>query len=70
MEALGRDACAQVDKMSASFLFTFYRDTSLTTGGSADSVPCWRNLNHFSTYLAVEFTDGSKWEDMSKVRLD
>ena len=64
------DACAQVDTMSASFLFTFYCDTSPMTSGSADSVLHWRNLNYFSTYLVVEFTDGSKWEDMSKVHLD
>lgn len=40
---------------------------SLTANDRADSVPRWRGLNHFSTYVDVEFTDGSKWEDMSKV---
>lgn len=33
----------------------------------AISVPRWRGLNRFSNYLGVEFSDGSKWEDMSKV---
>ena len=33
----------------------------------ADSVPRWRGLNHFSNYLNVEFSDGLKREDMSKV---
>ena len=49
------------------FLFLFCHNISLTTDDRADSVPPWRGLNHFTTYLAVEFTDGSKWEDMSKV---
>ena len=35
-----------------------------------DGVPHWRGLSHFMTYLSVEFTDRSKWEDMSKVRYD
>ena len=30
-------------------------------------MPRWRGLNHFAKYLSVEFSDGSKWEDMSKV---
>ena len=34
---------------------------------SADSVPPWRELEHFKNYIAENFTDGSKWEDMSKV---
>ena len=42
----------------------------LTTNNRADSVPRWRGLNHFAAYLAVDFTDGSKWEDISKVRYD
>ena len=48
--------------------FTNFGDLLLTTNNRADSVPRWRGLNHFTKYLAVEFTDGSKWEDMSKVR--
>jgi hypothetical protein len=30
-------------------------------------MPRWRGLNHFMVCLSVEFTDGSKWEDFSKV---
>ena len=33
----------------------------------AASTPWWRGLNHFSDYINNNFTDGSKWEDMSKV---
>ena len=33
----------------------------------AASTPRWRGLNHFSDYINNNFTDGSKWEDMSKV---
>jgi len=66
VEVLGRDVCAGIDKMYAPFLI-FCCHTSLTIYDRADSVPCWRGLNHFRTYLAVNFTDGSKWEDMSKV---
>ena len=34
----------------------------------ADGVPRWRNLCRFPAFMGVDFTDGSKWEDMSKVR--
>ena len=37
------------------------------THDRANLMPRWRDFNHFSTYLSVDFTDGSKWEDMSKV---
>ena len=33
----------------------------------AANIPRWRGLNHFSDYINNNFTDGSKWEDMSKV---
>ena len=69
IQALGRDISAQIDKMCADFIFIL-PDLSLTTDGRADSVPRWRGLNHFKNYLTVEFTDGSKWEDMSKVCRD
>lgn len=36
--------------------------------GRADNVPRWRGLTHFDNFLSVDFTDGSKWEDLSKVR--
>lgn len=32
-----------------------------------DKIPRWRNLNHFSTIMTVKFTDGTKYEDISKV---
>jgi len=66
VEVLGRDICAGVDKMYTPFLI-FCCHILLTIYDRADGVPRWRGLNHFGTYLAVDFTDGSKWEDMSKV---
>src|ERR1700748_213554 len=50
------------------FFLTFCDDILMAIDNSADSVPRWRGLNPFTAYLAVEFTDGSKWEDISKVR--
>src|ERR1700743_773720 len=40
---------------------------SFITNESADSVPSWRDLIHFKNYINENFTDGSKWEDISKV---
>lgn len=31
-------------------------------------MPRWRGLNHFSEVMRVSFTDGAKYEDISKVR--
>ena len=36
--------------------------------GSFNLIPHWRNLNHFSVVMNVSFTDGSKYEDIAKVR--
>lgn len=30
-------------------------------------MPRWPGLNHFNQVMAVAFTDGSKYEDLSKV---
>ena len=67
IKALGREASVVVDEMYVRSLISRYH-ISLVTYDSADSIPRWRGLNHFQTYLSVDFTDGSKWEDMSKVR--
>lgn len=63
---LGREANTQVDLMYVPF-FMFCCNVSLTTDDRADSMPRWRGLAHFEKYITVDFTDGSKWEDMSKV---
>ncbi|KAG2355123.1 hypothetical protein BDR07DRAFT_1453876 [Suillus spraguei] len=34
-----------------------------------DSMPRWRNINHFNHVMDISFSDGSKYEDISKVRL-
>ncbi|KAG2063088.1 hypothetical protein BDR04DRAFT_1131147 [Suillus decipiens] len=33
-----------------------------------DSMPRWRNINHFNHVMDISFSDGSKYEDISKVR--
>jgi hypothetical protein len=48
-------------------LIMFCFGVSLTIYDRANSMPRWRNFNHFSAYLSVDFTDGTKWEHMSKV---
>jgi hypothetical protein len=42
-------------------------NVSPKTHDRANTMPRWRDFNHFSAYLSVDFMDGSKWEDMSKV---
>jgi hypothetical protein len=32
-----------------------------------DAVPRWRGLKHFSEVMKISFTDGGKYEDISKV---
>lgn len=65
---LGREASVGANNMCVPFLSTFCYGISLTIENRADSVPRWRGLTHFANYVSVEFTDGSKWEDISKVR--
>ena len=54
--------------MKCMFFVLFYLDALLTTDKRANNVPRWRGLTHFNSYLTVDFTDGTKWEHMSKVR--
>lgn len=35
-----------------------------------DSIPRWSGLNHFSAVMKVDFTDGRKYEDISKVSVN
>ncbi|KAG2160202.1 uncharacterized protein EDB93DRAFT_1261699 [Suillus bovinus] len=32
-----------------------------------DSMPCWRNINHFKHVMDISFSDSSKYEDISKL---
>lgn len=41
----------------------------LTQCLSFDELPRWPNLTHFSSVIAVDFTDGSVLGDLSKVCL-
>ncbi|KAG1726420.1 uncharacterized protein EDB91DRAFT_1239645 [Suillus paluster] len=34
-----------------------------------DALPRWRNLNHFDAVMSISFTNGSKYEDIFKVKL-
>ncbi|KAG2039785.1 hypothetical protein BDR03DRAFT_933074 [Suillus americanus] len=31
------------------------------------SIPCWQNLNHFDQVISVSFSDGTKYNDISKL---
>ena len=64
VDALTRQERADIDDR---YVLTLFRELLLTTNTRANGVPRWRDLNHFQNYLSVDFTDGSKWEDMSKV---
>ncbi|KAG2093553.1 hypothetical protein BD769DRAFT_1615706 [Suillus cothurnatus] len=49
----GRQAAVQIDNLQVFFLF--------------ESFPRWRNLNHFDQVVSVSFSDGTKYEDISKL---
>ncbi|KAI0087282.1 hypothetical protein BDY19DRAFT_893062 [Irpex rosettiformis] len=34
-----------------------------------DSIPRWSKLAHFETILNIEFADGNKWDDISKITI-
>ena len=63
---LGREASVEINEAYA-FLFIL---TLLITHRTlrAESIPRWSGLDHFSNYISENFTDGSKWENVSKVR--
>ena len=63
---LGREASVEINE-AYTFLFLL---TLLITHRTlrAEGVPQWSGLDHFSNYIRENFTDGSKWENMSKVR--
>ncbi|RDX39862.1 hypothetical protein OH76DRAFT_1367092 [Lentinus brumalis] len=43
------------------------RDVTVLVNAQFDAVPRWVDLNHFSHVTAVNFTDGTKYQDISKV---
>ncbi|OJT12638.1 hypothetical protein TRAPUB_10879 [Trametes pubescens] len=43
------------------------RNATEDVNAQYDAIPRWPNLNHFTAVVAVNFTDGTKYEDMSKV---
>ncbi|KAI8993803.1 hypothetical protein BD414DRAFT_456923 [Trametes punicea] len=43
------------------------RPSKIQVNTQFDAVPRWRNLNHFSEVSEISFTDGRKYEDISKV---
>ena len=34
-----------------------------------DAIPRWRNIYHFAKVMTIAFNDGSKFQDLSKVRI-
>jgi hypothetical protein len=64
---LGRAAATDINNMCVFYSFQFYT-VNHPHVSRAKSVPRWAGLNHFSNYISENFTDGSKWEDMSKVQ--
>ena len=67
-ETLDRDKLTEINNMCVCiYPLTLSHSLLFIIVNRADSVPRWRGLNHFLNYLGVEFSDGSKWEDMSKV---
>ncbi|KAG1896768.1 uncharacterized protein F5891DRAFT_1130156 [Suillus fuscotomentosus] len=42
------------------------RQAAVQIDSSFHSFPCWRNLNHFDQVTSISFSDGMKYEDMSK----
>ncbi|KAG2126460.1 hypothetical protein BD769DRAFT_1652763 [Suillus cothurnatus] len=48
----GRQAAVQIDNLQIA---------------SFESFPRWRNLNHFDQVVSVSFSDGTKYEDISKL---
>jgi hypothetical protein len=47
------------------YLYTLSKNGKLN---SVDAVPRWRELTHFASFMNIDFNDGSKWADLSKVR--
>ncbi|KAH9848281.1 hypothetical protein C2E23DRAFT_739970 [Lenzites betulinus] len=43
------------------------RKTMKTINERFDLIPRWKDMNHFSEVCSVNFTDGTKYEDISKV---
>ncbi|KAH9892021.1 hypothetical protein C8Q73DRAFT_650423, partial [Cubamyces lactineus] len=45
------------------------REAIVEVNQQFDNIPSWPNLNHFNAVVSVHFTDGQKYEDISKVFL-
>lgn len=65
---IGRDAASKIDErfvncvtssLMSAIHYGFFR--------FADA-PRWRNLNHFKEVMGISFADGTKYEDILKVR--
>ncbi|KAF7789434.1 hypothetical protein EIP86_000378 [Pleurotus ostreatoroseus] len=44
------------------------RDAKSAIDEMMNRLPRWRNFNHFTSVVSVEFSDGTKWEDISKAQ--
>ncbi|KII83174.1 hypothetical protein PLICRDRAFT_58549 [Plicaturopsis crispa FD-325 SS-3] len=43
------------------------RSSKVNVDRYAEKMPSWRGLNHFQQIMEISFTDGSKYEDISKI---
>lgn len=63
---MGRDAAVEINQMYAKYISSGC--SKGVCNSRAMSVPRWSELDHFSNYVDETFTDGTRWENMSKVR--
>ncbi|PCH36191.1 hypothetical protein WOLCODRAFT_86299, partial [Wolfiporia cocos MD-104 SS10] len=45
------------------------RDAAIMVDDQASKIPRWRGFNHFDNIMGINFTDGRKLEDMSKLAI-
>ena len=67
-ENAGRTAMAKIDEQYVKnckhwLINTYYPFSKKRMA----ALPRWRNINHFSAVMQVHFTDGKKYQDISKV---
>lgn len=63
IESSGRQAAVQIDSLCVVFVYFLQ---TLIQISSFHSFPCWQNLNHFDQVTSISFSDGTKYEDISK----
>ena len=69
IESLGHHAIKSVDDQLVIFQPVPFHALLIWHTFRMDEIPHWRGLNHFGAIMHVSFTDGSKYEDISKVSI-